>query len=200
MKKFIIIIIIVILLIVVSQIYITISTNKSETQTFNLIRVEDDFEIRQYPSTMTAKVTSTTKSYQDLGYSGFRKLADYIFGGNEDKMKIAMTSPVHMEIGDSLSSMSFIMPSTFSREDLPRPDNQDITIEMSKPEIVAVLEFGGFANKENINKYRSILEKLLIDKGISYYGNFKLLGYNPPFQLFGRRNEVIVALNPQDFD
>ncbi len=200
MKIFIIIIIIITLLIVVFQIYITISTNKSETQTYNLIRREDDFEIRQYPSTMTAKVTSTTKSYQDLGYSGFRKLANYIFGGNEDKMKIAMTSPVHMEIGDSLSSMSFIMPSTFSREDLPRPDNQDIIIEMSKPEIVAVLEFGGFANTENINKYRSILEKLLIDKGISYYGNFKLLGYNPPFQLFGRRNEVIVALNPQTFD
>jgi hypothetical protein len=200
MKIFIIIIIIIALLIVVFQIYITISTNKSETQTYNLIRKEDDFEIRQYPSTMTAKVTSTTKSYQDLGYSGFRKLANYIFGGNEDKMKIAMTSPVHMEIGDSLSSMSFIMPSTFSREDLPRPDNQDIIIEMSKPEIVAVLEFGGFANTENINKYRSILEKLLIDKGISYYGNFKLLGYNPPFQLFGRRNEVIVALNPQTFD
>jgi hypothetical protein len=96
--------------------------------------------------------------------------------------------------------MTFVMPSTFSREDLPRPDNQDITIEMSKPEIVAVLEFGGFANTANIHKYRSILEKLLIDKGISYYGNFKLLGYNPPFQLFGRRNEVIVALNPQEFN
>ena len=55
--------------------------------------------------------------------------------------------------------------------------------------------FGGFANTESINKHKMILENALKEKGISYYGNFRFLGYNPPYQLFGRRNEVIVTIN-----
>jgi hypothetical protein len=35
------------------------------------------------------------------------------------------------------------------------------------------------------------LGKLLSDKGIAYYGNFRFPGYNPPYEFIGRRNEVI---------
>jgi hypothetical protein len=40
-----------------------------------------------------------------------------------------------------------------------------------------------------------LLKEALKSKGLTYYGNFRFLGYNPPFQFFGRRNEVIVAIN-----
>jgi len=30
---------------------------------------------------------------------------------------------------------------------------------------------------------------------ISYHGHFRFLGYNPPFQLFGRKNEIIVSVD-----
>jgi hypothetical protein len=30
--------------------------------------------------------------------------------------------------------------------------------------------------------------------GLSYTGKFSYLGYNPPYQVIGRRNEVVVEL------
>ncbi len=38
-----------------------------------------------YPAANMAKIASNTKSYRDLGYTGFRTLANYIFGGNKEK-------------------------------------------------------------------------------------------------------------------
>ncbi len=176
------------------QLYITMAARKSETQTYRVIREEKEFEIRYYPAALMAKVFSTSKSYRDLGNSGFGKLAGYIFGGNSDKKEIAMTSPVHMDIGDSISTMAFVMPATLANGKLPQPNNPEITIQVSEPEYVAVIRFGGFANTATIDKHKIQLKKLLQEKAISYHGNFRFLGYNPPYQLFGRRNEVIVAL------
>lgn len=52
---------------------------------------------------------------------------------------------------------------------------------------------------KSINEHKTMLENNLNDKGIAFYGNFRSLGYNPPYQLFGRRNEVIVALPESNF-
>ena len=180
---------------IIFQIYTTMSTSKSETQAYKVIQIEKEFEIRHYPSATMALVTSSLKSYRELGNTGFRKLAGYIFGGNKKNKKIAMTSPVHMEISDTVSSMSFVMPTSYNKDNLPQPNNSEIKIKVSEPEYVAALQFGGFATTSRIEKHKAQLKKLLEDKGISYYGNFRYLGYNPPFQLFGRRNEVIVAIH-----
>jgi hypothetical protein len=32
------------------------------------------------------------------------------------------------------------------------------------------------------------------EKNITSYGHYRFLGYNPPYQLFGRRNEIIVSV------
>lgn len=180
---------------IVFQIYTTLSTSKSETQAYKVIQIEKEFEIRHYPSATMALVTSSLKSYRELGNTGFRKLAGYIFGGNKENKRIAMTSPVHMEISNTVSSMSFVMPTSYNKDNLPQPNNSEIKIKVSEPEYVAALQFGGFATTSRIEKHKAQLKKLLEDKGISYYGNFRYLGYNPPFQLFGRRNEVIVAIH-----
>jgi len=195
MKTFLIIISILIVILALSQIYTTMATHKTETQQYKVIKVEKLFEVRYYPAALMAKITSSSKSYRDLGSSGFGKLAKYIFGGNDEKKQIAMTSPVHMDIGDSISTMAFVLPSNLKKEELPKPNNAEVVIETSEPEYVAVIQFGGFASNESIMKHKVILENALKEKGLSYYGNFRFLGYNPPFQLFGRKNEVIVALN-----
>ena len=175
------------------------ATSKTETQSYKVIRVEKLFEIRYYSAAIMAKITSTSKSYRDLGSSGFSKLAKYIFGGNSENKQIAMTSPVHMDIGDTVSTMAFVMPSHYKKDDLPNPNNTDIIIETAEPEYVAVVQFGGFADTKRIDKHKVILEKALKEKGLTYYGHFRFLGYNPPFQLFGRRNEVIIALDANNF-
>ena len=187
-------------LFIVFQIYTSMATGKSENQLYKVIKVEKDFEIRFYPSTTMAVITSSAKTYKELGSSGFTKLAGYIFGGNNEKKQIAMTSPVHMDIADTSSSMSFVMPANYNKDNLPIPNNSEVKIHTTPDEYVAALTFGGFASQEAIKKYTDILENALKEKRISYYGNFRYLGYNPPFQLLGRRNEIIVAIDETQVD
>jgi hypothetical protein len=195
MKTAIIIGSIVLILFVVFQLYSSIATKKSENQPYKVIRVEKDFEIRFYPSATMAMITSSAKNYRELSSSGFKKLATYIFGGNKDNKQIAMTSPVHMDINDSISSMSFVMPANYNKDNLPIPNNSEVTIKTVPEEYVAVITFGGFASDESIKKQTALLKKALQDYYISYYGHFRYLGYNPPYQLFGRRNEIIISVN-----
>ena len=111
-----------------------------------------------------------------------------------------MTSPVRMSIDNSKSTMAFVIPSIYNKNNLPKPNDSSIDIITSKPDYAAAIQFGGFASDEHINKYRSMLENNLKDKGISFYGNFRYLGYNPPYQLLCRKNEVLVALHENNFD
>lgn len=59
------------------------SSNRTEEQKHTVILKEKDFEIRFYPSATVATINSNAKTYKDLSGPGFRKLAGYIFGGNE---------------------------------------------------------------------------------------------------------------------
>ena len=195
MKIALIVAIIIIVLFIVFQTYTTMASEKSETQPYKVVRIEKDYEIRFYPATTMATITSSAKSYKELGSSGFNKLAGYIFGGNNEKKQIAMTSPVHMNINDSLSSMSFVMPSNYDKNNLPLPNNAEVKIETTNDEYVAAIRFGGFASDKDITENKEKLENALKANTISYYGHFRYLGYNPPYQLFGRRNEVIVSIN-----
>ncbi|MFN0049370.1 MAG: SOUL family heme-binding protein, partial [Cytophagales bacterium] len=171
------------------------SIQNTETQKYEVVRTEKDFEIRHYPTVTMATIASTAKSYKELGNEGFRNLANYIFGGNAEKQQIAMTSPVHMDINDSVSTMSFVMPSQYNTDNLPTPNDSKVVIINTKDEYVAAIQFGGFASGEDIKHYSEKLKNALQGKGILYFGNFRYLGYNPPYQLFGRRNEIIVNVN-----
>jgi hypothetical protein len=106
-----------------------------------------------------------------------------------------MTSPVHMDINDSVSSMSFVMPSSYNEESLPKPNDPEVLIHKTSEEYVAVIRFGGFASDEDILFYSDKLYNLLKEKGIASYGNARFLGYNPPFQLLDRRNEIVVSVD-----
>jgi len=190
MKITIIILVTLTILILISQTYFTMA--KTETQAYKIIKTEKDFEIRLYPPATMASVSMNAKTYKELSSSGFRTLASFIFGGNTDNKNIAMTTPVHMDINDSLSSMSFVMPSDYNKDNLPKPNDSSIIIKTTKEEYVAVIQFGGYANDEDIKKYASKLEAALKANGIEYFGNFRFLGYNAPYQFLGRKNEIIV--------
>ncbi len=168
---------------------------KTKTQPYRIIKKEKDFEIRLYAATTMATVSMDAKSYKELSSPGFRKLASYIFGGNQDNQKIAMTTPVHMDINDTMSSMSFVMPANYNRENLPKPNDSAINIKNTPEEYVAAIQFGGYANDEEIKKYAAKLEAALKASGISYFGNFRFLGYNAPYQFWGRKNEIIVSVH-----
>jgi hypothetical protein len=166
----------------------------TETQTYRVIRIGNEFEIRFYPSVTMATIHSSAKTYKELSDFGFRKLARYILGGNETQQKMAMITPVHMDINDSISSMSFVMPDIYKGTPLPSPEDSNVMIGMTSGEYVAVIRFGGFATDKSIKFYSEKLKKLLEMNSIKYSGNFRFLGYNQPYQLMSRRNEIIVDI------
>lgn len=177
------------------QLYLRVVSHTSATQNYQMVFKGKDFEIRFYPAVAMATVISSAKTYQELGSAGFGKLANYIFGGNERNLRIAMTSPVHMDINDFNSSMSFVMPAKFIQENLPKPINTEIILETIADEYVAAVGFGGFATEDDIKINTRKLEKALKASSVAYYGSFRFLGYNPPYQLLGRKNEIIVNVS-----
>jgi hypothetical protein len=194
MKVFIIIVVVITVIIVVFQSYTLMSANKTEEQKYTVIHKEKDFEIRFYPSATIATIYSAAKTYNQLSGSGFRQLAGYIFGGTAAETQISMTAPVHMDVNDSVSTMSFVMPSAYNESNLPKPNDPSVIIKRTSEEYVAVLQFGGFASDEDLKFYSKKLQHLLNEKGISTYGHYRFLGYNPPYQLIDRRNEIIVSV------
>ncbi len=174
--------------------YTAMASGNTEEQKYTVVSSNEEFEIRFYPSATLATVYSTANSYREVSRPGFRTLAGYIFGGNESETQISMTAPVHMNISEDRSSMSFVMPSSYNPENLPKPDNSRVIIENTKDEYVAVIRFSGYASDNAIKKQSEKLRKLLIENGIEFYGDFRYLGYNPPYQLLNRRNEIIVSV------
>ena len=193
MKIILIIVSIFIVALIISQIYFIMA--KTETQPYQIIKTENQFEIRLYPPATMATVSMDVKTYKELSSSGFRKLAGFIFGGNKENKNISMTSPVHMDINDSKSTMSFVMPANYNINNLPKPKDSSIDISTSREEYVAAIRFGGYANDDKIKMYASKLESALNEKGKKYFGNFRLLGYNAPFQFWDRKNEIIVSID-----
>lgn len=194
MKAFIIVVSVIFLIVFAFQSYIMASINKTEEQNYRVVQKDQNFEIRFYPSATLATIKSDAKTYKELSSPGFRKLAGYIFGGNEDKTQISMTSPVQMDINDSVSTMSFVMPSNYNKANLPKPNNPDVILKETQDEYVAAIQFGGFVSDKELKFYSEKLQNILKEKGIKTYGNTKFLGYNPPFQLVGRRNEIIISI------
>jgi hypothetical protein len=168
---------------------------KTETQYYQQIHKDGSFEIRYYPEYTVAEVYTALPEFKSATSKNFRILSSYIFGQNVERNKIAMTSPVQIEMDNQGSYMRFIMPAQHNIQSLPKPLSSNIKIHDAKAEFVAVLSFSGFANAVEIQKQSQILEKYLDEKKIKHQNNFRFLGYNPPFQLVNRRNEIIVTID-----
>jgi hypothetical protein len=194
MKKYVTITIIALSTLVVLQSFIQSSMSKIEKHNYTVVKKYDDFEVRDYESALFSSVVLSDSTYENSSNKGFRVLAGYIFGGNETGEKIAMTSPVAMELGDSMK-MSFMVPTRYEEQNLPKPNNEKIFFERKKGSRMAAIRFGGWANDERIEKYKNKLIEALKKEGITHLGNFIYLGYNPPYALIARRNEVVVELN-----
>jgi hypothetical protein len=194
MKYFLIGATVLVVLLLIAQIMIARSTDGTEQQRYTVLHNEDAFEIRFYPEAIGASVVDSDTSWRGDANGNFRRLAGYIFGGNQEGKSIAMTAPVHMEQSESGSKMSFVMPSAMEMDQLPKPNDNSIVISKMPADTVAALRFGGFASEHVIREKSEELLSLLKAKGIPVVSPVRYLGYNPPFQLVNRRNEVVVSV------
>ena len=174
-----------------AQIYTSMSSSSIEEYDYEVLKTYELFEIRKYKAALFSTVELDASTYGESSNKGFRQLAGYIFGDNETEQKIAMTSPVAMQM-DSTTKMMFMVPSNISQENLPKPNNPNIKFELHGPKIMAAIRFGGWANDDKIAKYQAILSDELQIEGISMKGKFMYFGYNPPYEFINRRNEVLV--------
>ena len=168
-----------------------------ETPRYELISKDGQFEIRQYEPIVIA-ITKVESDYRDASSTGFRRIANYIFGGNENDMSIDMTAPVITDIPNKnrVYEIFFVMPSEHLLENLPEPDYDNINIKEINFDIAGVLSFGGWATKEKVIRYSKKLEEILIKKGLTPTGSYLIAQYNSPWALPPfRKNEIIVRLN-----
>jgi hypothetical protein len=193
MKVIIILVVVVIFAIFMIQSVTMKSSNKIEQYAYTVEREIGEVEIRQYEDAVFSSVMLNDSTYAGGSSKGFRILASYIFGGNDKGQSIAMTSPVVMEMGKEMK-MSFMVPAGMNMDSLPKPNDGRVYQEKVPGSKMAVVRFGGWSNDEKIEKHKQELIRVLQENNIPFEGPFLYMGYNPPYQLVGRRNEVAVRV------
>ncbi len=166
--------------------------NSIEEPDYNLVFNLGKVEIRQYEPVIQA-VTELPSNRGTT--SGFQRLAGYIFGGNEQEASIAMTAPVQESLNNPNPEMAFTMPSAWTMNSLPEPDDDSVKLVEVPERTMAVIEFSGWATQRKINKYLQQLESTLMAQDVEMVGVPMLNQYNPPWTPpFLRRNEVMVEV------
>lgn len=193
MKITIISIIVIVFVVLLAQVYSTMSTEKTEQHKYQVLTTYDNVEIRKYEPAIFTSVKMRSKTYEESSGKGFRVLAGYIFGGNTSNESIAMTSPVTMELGETMT-MKFMVPKGYDMNSLPEPNDKNITFEVQPEKIIAAIRFDGWASDEKIAKHIEILRDALAKAHIKHTNKFSYLGYNPPYEVINRRNEVVVEV------
>lgn len=183
-----------VVLVIIVLVVTSFSNKGIETPEYTVLKKYGDVEIRKYPNMVVAKTSLSNNSFENAGSNGFRTIANYIFGGNEENQKIAMTAPVVMSMGDS-ASMYFVMPKQYSKDQLPKPANNNVAIMEESAKVLAVLRYGGFSSDNDIKKYCKTLEEELTKQNISTKGSYMYMGYNAPWDVVNRRNEVAIEVN-----
>lgn len=183
-----------------------------EEPKYTVIEQSGAFELRAYGPRIVAE-TRVSGSMDMASRAGFRLIADYIFGNNTSRTggsekismtapvtmepkseKISMTAPVSMEQTGEQWRMHFVMPSQYTLETLPKPNNPAVTLREVPQSNYAVIRFSGLAGEDKVATKTAELMAWLERKGISPVGKPELARYNPPWTLpFLRRNEVMVA-------
>lgn len=179
-----------------------------EEPSYEVIRTIGDVEIRAYEPTILA-VTDVDGDLKHVQSEGFRRLAGYIFGGNQQRQSIAMTAPVTTEpvkiamtapVSTSLNAdnthrVSFTMPSSMTLETLPEPNDARVKLIAQPRRMVATLGFSGFSGQARFTRKRESLMTTLSQAGLATQGAPSLSRYDPPWTPpCLRRNEVQVEL------
>ena len=140
-----------------------------------------------------ARTRVSGPSMDQNGSSGFRSVANYIFGGNERNQKISMTAPVVMDLNDS-ASLYFVLPSKFALDQLPKPNSSSVQISELGPTTMAVVRFGGFSTDAKISAQCAVVQRFAEEHNLLHKSEFQYMGYNAPWDVVGRRNEVALTI------
>ena len=188
------------------------AANAAQEPPHEVIASDGNIEVRQYKPQILAEVT-VTGDMRRAGNSGFRPLADFIFGNNTAKQSIEMTAPVtrtpasrkiemtapvmRTETAGGDWVVAFVMPEEWTMETLPAPNNPDITIREVPGEMIAAIRFNGAGRESAHKKKQAELEAWLGTHDYVATGSARYAGYNAPWVPAPfKRNEVMIPVRP----
>jgi len=172
-----------------------------EEPEYSIVKKTDIYEVRQYKRRTVAEVVYGEED------SGFRLLFDYISGSNKgsrevemtipvtQSKEIDMTVPVTQSTNDGSMSMRFFLPTQYTKQNAPEPNDERVKIIDLPEEYFAVISYSGFASDSNFKERYKELKAALDKDGMVIKGPPIKATYNSPFTLpFMRRNEAMYPL------
>jgi len=196
---------------------------ETEEPDYTVLSQSYDFELRRYDEQLVAQ-TWVTGDQSAASREGFKILADYIFGNNtapsgesskismtapvtmqsqansndNAAQKIAMTAPVSMQQTDGKWRVQFTMPSQYTMQTLPKPNNPNVEIIEVPAQTYGVIKFSWLAGEDKVAEKTEALQAWMQSQNLAITGEPELARYNPPWTLpFMRRNEVMIAYQPK---
>jgi len=183
-----------------------------EQAKYEVVLTDDNgFEIRDYAPALAAEV-EVSGNRQEAIRQGFKMIADYIFGNNLSSDKVAMTAPVIQEQSQSIAmtapvirqadgsswKVRFTMPSAYTRDTLPKPNNDNVKIIDVPGRRFAVIAFSGAPNDDDLKEKSDLLDEWIGRNHLTAVGAPLYAFYNPPWTLpFFRHNEVLREINSE---
>jgi hypothetical protein len=167
-----------------------------EQPKYTVVKKENNLEIRRYAKILTSSVKVEGDQYYALR-KGFQPLVRYIGAKERNSEKISMTAPVIQSVNDENGNwtISFAMPSKYSLDNLPQPENSNIYFQEIEPSLAAVIRFNGQADEKLLNQKTDILVSWVELNGYAKLSRPKFLFYNDPTTPgFLRRNEVMILV------
>ncbi|MDH3669320.1 MAG: heme-binding protein [Paracoccaceae bacterium] len=189
---------------------------------YRVIEQDGDIEIREYAGFAVAKTTVMVPFDQAIG-AGFRRLFDYISGGNQSEAKIEMTAPVLTEPkgekiamtapvlaqpgnemrevtassltpeGDESWTIAFVLPEGLTATSAPTPADPTVTLRDIPSRRVASIRFSGRFRNATAEMKRQFLADWLASRGLSHDGDWRIAGYNPPWTIPALRRNEVLV-------
>lgn len=165
---------------------------------YTLVKNEPPFEVRDYAA-LTVAETLIEGDFDIAGSQGFRRVAGYIFGKNQNAQgeseKIAMTAPVTMEAQNQQWRLHFVMPQGMALSNLPKPVDASVQLREVPAQRMAAVRFSGLTTAASIERQTQLLKDWLGRNNLAYEDRPQLARYNDPFTLpWNRRNEILIPL------
>ncbi|HEY5950988.1 MAG TPA: heme-binding protein, partial [Kofleriaceae bacterium] len=154
-----------------------------------------ELEIRRYAPRVEAHTRLTVPDFETAVDEGFMRLAKYIFGENDRRQKLSMTTPVVTTPRATTHSVAFVMPPDRTLTSLPRPADDRIKLVQQPERRVAVIRFHGrYTDKVMLEQTRR-LHELIGAADLETKGQPMFAGFDPPSTLpLLRRTEMWIEL------
>jgi DNA gyrase inhibitor GyrI len=183
-----------------------------EQAKYEVVQSDGAIEIRDYAPMIVAQAEVQGDRKEAIN-QGFRMIADYIFGNNVPKREVAMTAPVIQQPQEKIAmtapviqegaqnrwKVRFVMPSAYTMDTLPEPNNDSVRLEQVPGKRFAVIRFSGMAGEDQLKAETEKLNAFIASRKLAATSQPVYAFFNPPWTLpFLRRNEVMIEVAVAD--